>query len=83
MGKEIRPGALACGRLINDVTDETLVPGFLMTAVEKHFGWVYVGSKDAFRVMPPYLGLELRWIQDMNHLILNGNTPAPARRAVP
>jgi hypothetical protein len=65
------------------VTDETLVPGYLMTAVEKHFGWVYVGSKDAFRILPPYLGMEFRWIQDMNSRILNGNDPVPTRRATP
>jgi hypothetical protein len=69
--------------LINGVTDETLVPGFLMTAVEKHFGWVFVGGPDPYRVMPPYLGMELRWIQDMNALILNGNAPVPVRRAIP
>ena len=69
--------------IVFDVTDETLVPGFLMTAVEKHFGWICVEGKDAYISKPPYLGMEFRWIQDMNQLILNGNAPAPARRGNP
>jgi hypothetical protein len=69
--------------IVYDVTDETLVPGFLMTAVEKHFGWVYVGSTNSAQVMPAFLGAEFRWIQHMNNLIMNRTDPVPARRNNP
>jgi Spherulation-specific family 4 len=64
--------------IVYDVTDETLVPGFLMTAVEKHFGWICVEGKDAYISKPPYLGMQLRWIQNMNNLILNRTAPVNA-----
>ena len=64
--------------IVFDVTDETLVPGFLMTAVEKHFGWICVEGKDANIAKPPYLGMEFRWIQNMNNLILNKPASANA-----
>jgi hypothetical protein len=66
--------------IVPDVTDPALVDGFLMKAVEKHFGWVCVEGKDGNVSKPPYLAEEFRWIGVMNHRILNGNAPVPAGR---